>query len=428
MKNSALDAKYGLTRAKRVTRDSIDFDDSKLLTVFVGLYNAEMYLESVLSQLKSQDLTNCSLIVVDNCSNDGTWASIQSWVSELPVRLVRNPTNFGATGSIYLNMDYVSTPWTTFFHQDDFYYPNHLKTLADSVATQPPDVVTVSTDMASMDNAGNRVPAPPRAAWLIPDGSKESNFLANLRLQTVPWPTTAFRSTILAEVESPWHSSSFQDTEMMLKMSMLGESIYLNVETMLYRENPNSGSHELDVVERNLGAGLALLRLFASGEFATFIQAVSAGDRADFALSVLTGIRARLTESDICKYVQLQAAEVMQFTWGYKVNSLNRVVAHAYERMGSIRTVQFLSNFDDGGSTTAEQALTAEEHWFEPNFPAQVGTSQGHIGFGLVGGIWLMSRLPYAIKKFLFRLIAPRIAAQNTAHPWNFAWRSRGKR
>jgi glycosyltransferase involved in cell wall biosynthesis len=421
--NASLDANYSSARALREIIESSNFSDDKDLTVFIGVYNAESFLDSMLQQILNQDTSNCSLLVVDNASSDNTWERLQPWMDKLPIRLVRNHKNHGATGSLYLNVDLVVSPWLTFMHQDDEYLPHHLSTMTTAISSLAPEVVTISTDMGSMDLDGAKFPSPPRAAWMLPDDSLETNFLANLRLQSVPWPSTSFRTGVLLEVASPWHSSSFQDTEMMLHIAMLGKSIYLPTQTMLYRENPDSGSHELNLVEKQIGAGLALLRVFASDRFRFFLTKVPKGDRKFFARSTISGIAARLGESEICQYVQLQAAEVMIFTWGYDDEELNDLVAYAYEQMGAVRTVEFLTSLNGSESNACREELAAGRYAFKPRFAqvwrAETARSASWESFG----VKVLSRFPLAVKRFLFRKISVYLTNGDPSHPWNYKWR-----
>jgi glycosyltransferase involved in cell wall biosynthesis len=421
--SASLNANYREARTLRHMVESASFSSQNLLTVFVGVYNAEAYLDAVLHQLLQQDLSGCSLLVVDNQSTDNTWLELQQWLKILPVRLVRNHKNYGATGSLYLNIDLISSPWVTFMHQDDVYLPAHLSTFVNSLQGENHDVVTVSTDMGSVDLEGTQYPSPPRAAWLIPDDSKETNFLANLRLQAVPWPSTAFRTEVLLDVASAWHSSSFQDTEMMLHIAMLGKSRYLHTQTMLYRENPDSGSHELNLMEREVGAGLALMRVFSSDRFGEFASGIRAENRKFFSRAAISGIHARLGDGEICKYVQLQAAEIMAFRWGYGVGELNHLVACAYEEMGARRTVDFLQGLNQSEPLSISKIELAALYSFKPKFEPVKRAKLASTSTWQYLGITTLSKFPLPAKRHLFRLVAGFLTKNDPAHPWNYRWR-----
>lgn len=419
------DGNYSDLRHEREIVISPEYKKGQPIAAFVGVYNAEAYLDSLLEQLESQLEKNVAYLVVDNHSTDKTWSILQTWVDKFPMILARNPTNVGATGSLYLNIDLVDSPWVTFVHQDDYYMPNHLGVLLESIRDLDDSYISVSTEMGSLHNDGNVMPSPPRASWLLKDENIESHFLANVRLQTVPWPATAFKSRALLEVASPWHSSSFQDTEMMLQLAMMGKSRYVPIQTMRYRENPDSGSHELDLMERTVGAGLSLLRIFASDRFRLFIQKIDVRDRADFARSLTLAIRARLAGSELCDLIQLQAAEVMQFGWGYQVRELNSLVASGYGAMGAKRTVEFLGTLDFARGKGLGPNEVREFFAFTPRFEKYSISEKSPSVESLDFGIRMFSRLPYRIKRALFPLLARLVLRNNSVHPWNFSWKTR---
>lgn len=96
-----LDGQYAAARSSREVIASDNYSAGKEMTVFVGIFNGAQYLDSLLTQISRQDFSACNLIVVDNHSTDESWAQLQSWVEKLPILLIRNHRNFGATGSLY---------------------------------------------------------------------------------------------------------------------------------------------------------------------------------------------------------------------------------------------------------------------------------------------------------------------------------------
>ena len=49
------------------------------VTLFLGVFNAEKYLDSLLEQIVAQDTQDFKLLLVDNDSKDNTYFKIQSW-------------------------------------------------------------------------------------------------------------------------------------------------------------------------------------------------------------------------------------------------------------------------------------------------------------------------------------------------------------
>ena len=66
------------------------------VSVCVPTYNAGSYLEEALSSALAQTCRDIEVLVVDNCSTDGTQAMVTELAShDARIRYVRNSTNFG---------------------------------------------------------------------------------------------------------------------------------------------------------------------------------------------------------------------------------------------------------------------------------------------------------------------------------------------
>ena len=122
-------------QAMRIAREVKTYKNGKAyypLTLFLGLYNAEKYLAGLKVQITKQKSNSFNLLIVDNASTDSTWLQLENFISDIdvPITLVKNPLNLGSTGSQVLNFDLLNSDWFAFIHQDDYYSPNHVKTLA----------------------------------------------------------------------------------------------------------------------------------------------------------------------------------------------------------------------------------------------------------------------------------------------------------
>ena len=209
------------------------------LTVFIGIYNGEKYLESLQKQLLSQTYQDFHLVVIDNFSTDNSWEALAGWQAIFGEKLIlrRNDMNLGSGGSLAKTLDsgLISTQWFTTIHQDDDYFTGHLEKLVETIQSSSDDVVAVCTGMASMDENSQSLPTPPRASWLVGDYSTPHSFLINLRTQTLSFPTTAFRTKEFSQCFRFWHSPTFSDTETTLLLCGHGEFRYISQETMRYR-------------------------------------------------------------------------------------------------------------------------------------------------------------------------------------------------
>lgn len=389
------------------------------LAVFLGLYNAEQYLDSLESQLESQTST-LPIIVVDNQSTDNTWQLVQSWLTKFSGRimLVQNAINLGGTGTLLSNLDLIPSPWVATLHQDDFYKPSHLNTLLTAINKAKENDLAFATDMGSLNSRGRRSAVPPRSAWFLPDSSKATLFLSNLRLHNFPFPAGAFRVGALANTFLPWHSTVFPDTELVLKWSLKGNLIHLPFETMLYRENPTSESHSVNDEERELGTFIALNRVVTLPEFQDLLRSLEAHERSKFFIHLIEGLEIRLGTGELSKILALQVAEICAASWDYSVKAPNELIFNAASDTEASRTsslVQSLSEFYglDPHHETKTRPRTSKVD--AKPVPRSLFTSVG---------IAVLGRLPYRLRKLLGSFLKNRITSRHLGNPWNSNWRS----
>ena len=405
---------------------------SKEVTVFLGLYNAEKYLPSLLYQLESQVYKDFLLIIVDNNSTDSTWSSIQQWpiILDCDVLLVKNPQNLGSAGSVSFNFDLVASEWITFIHQDDFYFPNHLQTLINEIKTCTKNTVSISTSMGSMDNTGMHIASKFRAGWLLQHESRETIFLANLRTHCVPWPSTIFRTKNYEAVLPSWHSTSFADTEMILKLICAGEVIFVPTETMCYRENPLSESHSVNIVESKTISATSLARVFASEDFMRFAESVHEDLRQKFLAGIILGIEVRLGKGSITTLIQLIALESMNFAWRYSQVLNLRILQGVFTALESPFSENLFSNLakniSAGGSEQSSEIPSVDvAQLIKELNKVNLKEPRGSLTlskFKTLDGI--LSRLcPKTIRRLIL-VCAMRIRLKiDPTHPWNFTWR-----
>lgn len=392
-------------------------------TIYLGLFNADPYLDSLLEQLQSQH-QDLPILVVDNASEDDTWSRLQSWVDvfENRITLVKNPKNLGGAGSLYLNSDLITTDWFLTFHQDDYYLANHTSTLCEAIGSSSADTICISTEMGRLSPEGHKSPTPPRASWFLPDTSPGTIFLTNLRLHNVPFPAAAFRTNKFFEIETPWHSTSFPDTEWVLLSANRGTFRFLKDETMRYRENPNSESHALDRAEKFLGSTSALMRVFANPGFQEICDGVSPEDRNAFATACFDGIEIRLGEvPEYSNLIKLAAAEQMTSAWGYGEGIPSGFVRDFYQSLGSPRVPRFLKSFQSQDVDVMPQNIGP---MINLHFKETSAVSPSELRFGLMRLVTLIeASVPRKIRKSLFQFLSRLFSKRLRKSPWGYRWR-----
>jgi glycosyltransferase involved in cell wall biosynthesis len=322
----------------------------KMVTVFLGIYNGEKFLESLFNQIENQDSRNFNLLLVDNASKDKSFNIIKDWpkkLTNIDVEVIRNPKNLGAGGSLNLNLDLIDTPWFITMHQDDFYKSNHISVLLALINQAGDEISGASATMGSMTNEGKKMKPFPRSTWFGSELDKYGQFLQNIKSQSIPFPCTAFKTDIYKKTRVLIHNPSFSDTEQTLKMLCHGKFLVTNEETMLYRENPISESHSLNGNEREIGAYLGLNRVFASKLFVEFIQALGRDKSFDYVQLLNGAIEERIKDSKLQQVLQISLMENLLESIGYEHKELMKILSNKYENFASLQTLNNLSNLGE---------------------------------------------------------------------------------
>lgn len=377
------------------------------VTIFLGIYNGASYLESLKSQLLSQTLQNFHLLVVDNQSSDDSLNMLASWATYFPGRITvaRNQINLGGSGNLLNSFDLIETPWFTAIHQDDSYGPNHVQVLVDGIRKSTNDVVAISTVMGSMDNQGKIIGTVPRASMFAKSNDPPSAFLQNLRIHSVPWPASAFRTEVFGKTFAPWHSTAFPDTEQILRMCAYGIFVTIDQETMHYRENPNSESHIVNSGESQTGAALSLCRVLNSNEFSIILLNVKKEELERFAKGLLDAIDSRFEGTPLGGFLSLVAIERLIEITGYGEPSLLTFASSIYENFGSNYSFSLLTrlaSLSDTPQSLASAKTPSLDSFIKGLENSLNNESQNESIFSRFVRTRFFQGAPYRAKKYLF--------------------------
>lgn len=386
---------------------------SKGLTVFLGIYNGENYLENLFEQISNQDTNEFSLLIVDNASTDKSYKLAKDFAHKLSTvdfRLLKNSSNVGAMGNWTLNLHHVKTEWITMIHQDDFYKPNHISTLNKLIKNADKNVIGVCTTMGSMSAEGKILNSMPRSSWFYGNQESPNQFIQNIKSQSVPYPSTAFRYEVFQKTKIPIHNPTFSDTEQTLKMLAYGRFIYSDTETMIYRENPVSESHVLNLSERTIGASIALNRVFNSLEFNYLLDKVATSDKHKFAENLLRGLEHRLPAGNLLIEIQILALEKMIEKWGYQDNFLTEMLFQYYKTFATPLTLNIINSL---GSLNKNDINISSDN---------ITNSQNKISKIWLSYFNLNSKFVRKRNKQLLKFIYQIIFRFKPNHRWNNKW------
>ncbi len=182
-------------------------------TVAIPVYNQRAYVERAVRSALAQELGGLEVLVVDNCSTDGTWEAVQPFARQ-GVRLHRNASNLGLFGNFNRCLELVSTPYLRLLSADDVLVPHCLGAELE-ILERDPDLAMLSTRgrFVSPDDS----PMGDLAADFLPgvyDGASFArtwfDFYARTRRNPLNYPSgVLFRRAVIGELrfETAWRTA-----------------------------------------------------------------------------------------------------------------------------------------------------------------------------------------------------------------------------
>lgn len=111
-------------------------------TIAISAYNIKDYIGRAIQSVLSQDFENYEILIVDDCSTDGTLEEIKKYENE-KMRILKTPKNSGtAGGTRNLAIDNAKGQYIIFLDGDDTLYDNQTLRKADeAIGEDLPEIV-----------------------------------------------------------------------------------------------------------------------------------------------------------------------------------------------------------------------------------------------------------------------------------------------
>ncbi len=205
-------------------------------TVLITTYNRLEFLERAIDSALAQTLP-CQVVVVDDCSTDGTESYMQQRVKALSQkvnsRLVyhRNSTNQGHAQSVNIGVEIAQGDWIKFLDDDDYLAENCLEVIAQAIA-ECPYAVICSVQAAQVDFDGNEQRRTQPCGWGQAFYIPLEDIHYGMLLEQVPFGTpvqvAVKREAFLRS--GGWKSGldmNFDDIESWLNIARFGDAVFI---------------------------------------------------------------------------------------------------------------------------------------------------------------------------------------------------------
>lgn len=128
------------------------------LTLAICVYNAEKYITETLQSVIAQTMQNFHMLIVDDCSNDGSVAAIETFFKEHPrqYELVTLNENKGIGHARHFAERHAQTQYMMFLDADDILYPTAIERMYSKI-TGDKDLIAVGCYLEYIDGKGNKI-------------------------------------------------------------------------------------------------------------------------------------------------------------------------------------------------------------------------------------------------------------------------------
>lgn len=107
------------------------------LTLAICVYNAEKYIKETLQSIMAQTMQDFHLLIVNDCSTDGSVAIVEQFFAENPrqFEVVNLPVNGGLSAGRKFAEEYATTKYIMFVDADDCIKPQYIETLYNKIVS-----------------------------------------------------------------------------------------------------------------------------------------------------------------------------------------------------------------------------------------------------------------------------------------------------
>ena len=160
-----------------------------LISVIMPAYNAERFIEAAINSVRAQTVTDWELIVLDDCSGDGTRSVAERLAAEdSRIRLVCRAQNSGGAAVVRnQGLDLCSGDYVAFLDSDDIWLPEKLEKQLRKMNDADAQVCYTSYQVIGADGA------PAKNDYLVPEST---DFEKLLRENVIGCSTVVLRRSI----------------------------------------------------------------------------------------------------------------------------------------------------------------------------------------------------------------------------------------
>jgi len=107
------------------------------VSVLIPTFNSENYIGEAIKSVLDQTFTDFELIILDNCSTDGSFAEISKYLKDSRITYYKNDINIGAINNFNKILQYGNGAYIKFLFSDDILLPDALEKFVNILDNYP---------------------------------------------------------------------------------------------------------------------------------------------------------------------------------------------------------------------------------------------------------------------------------------------------
>jgi glycosyltransferase involved in cell wall biosynthesis len=396
----------------------------ELFEVFLGTFNAEPWIEQVISSLEAQDHPVFKVKIFDNASTDNTVAMISNIISKSTLKneytFFQNNQNIGAISSFLDRLDQFDSDWIVMVHQDDYYHPDHISTLASALKEESETTGIVFTAMQRIDGEENVKISPPTLSSKLSKTDRLENFMLSLQISPVNFPACALKKSDLQRVNTSRHTTAFNDIEILLQIMCVADVRYIPQETMHYRVYSGNAASTTSSLANDQAIFVGLVELFHSNEVDQVLTLVTSDEHwRKLIESINQAIDIRIQSKQIQDLARNMISESLVRKFGYANKDLAEFLISSLTELGLVRESTVAQNLH---LYPGYERVDFLESTTGDNFPLS------HYSIGKTpAASRLMNRFSLSTRETFFDFMFSSKLLSGVQRPFVKVWRLRGK-
>lgn len=133
--------------------------NQKKVSIVLPVYNGESNVANAIESVLRQTYRNFELIIVNDCSTDGTAAVLDRYASlDERIRIINNPVNLKLPRTLNAGFSHATGQYYTWTSDDNLYRKNAIERMVETLESNV-DIDMVYADYTHIDEAGNPLKA-----------------------------------------------------------------------------------------------------------------------------------------------------------------------------------------------------------------------------------------------------------------------------